>query len=214
MSFVIPTHTWEFVVAATLIILVPGPSVLFTVARAIAWGRLIAVATVLGNALGFYIISIAVALGLGPILQRSPVAYHAVQWFGGAYLVYLGYQAIKSSTTHAQEMSSVTEDRPTIAQTIRQGFIVGVLNPKSIVFFAAILPQFTDRDRGHLSSQLLFLGTIFILIAFLSDSCWGIIAGTFRQWLANDVKRLIRMRKTGGYVMAALGIFTILNSFR
>ncbi len=214
MTLVIPTHTWEFVVAATLIILVPGPSVLFTVARAIAWGRLIAVATVFGNALGFYIISIAVALGLGPILQRSPVAYHAVQWFGGAYLVYLGYQAIKSSTTHAQEMTSVSEDRPTIVQTIRQGFIVGILNPKSIVFFAAILPQFTDRTRGHLSSQLLFLGTIFILIAFVSDSCWGIIAGTFRQWLANDVKRLIGMRKIGGYVMAALGLFTILNSFR
>jgi len=214
MTLIIPTHTWEFVVAATLIILVPGPSVLFTVARAIAWGRLVAVATVLGNGLGVYLISIAVALGLGPILQRSPLAYHAVQWFGGAYLVYLGYQAIKSSSTHADEMKNVSKDRPTIIQTVRQGFIVGVLNPKTVVFFAAILPQFTDRNRGHLSAQLIFLGTIFALIAFVSDCGWGILAGTFRQWLASDVKRLIRMRKAGGYVMVALGIFTILNSFR
>ena len=211
---VIPTHTWEFIIAATLIILVPGPSVLFTVARAISWGRAIAIATVLGNGIGVYLISIAVALGLGPLLQHSSFAFHAVQWFGGSYLVYLGYQAIRDSVAHAEDMRVVAEKKPTIAETIRQGFIVGVLNPKTVVFFAAILPQFTDRERGHLTSQLIFLGTIFAIIAFISDSGWGLLAGTFRAWLAHDVKRLIRLRKIGGYIMIALGIFTVLNSFR
>jgi len=211
---IIPTHIWEYVIAATLIILVPGPSVLFTVARAIAWGRLIAVATVVGNGLGMYLISIAVALGLGPILQHSPLAYHAVQWFGGAYLIYLGYVAIKESAVHAEDMRSVTESRPSIAKTIREGFVVGVLNPKSEVFFAAILPQFIDRQRGNLSAHLICLGTIFAVIAITSDSLWGILAGTFRKWLSTDVKRLIRMRVTGGIVMILLGIFTILNSLR
>ncbi len=214
MTIVIPSHIWEYVVATTLIILVPGPSVLFTIARAIAWGRMIAVATVLGNGLGVYLISIAVALGLGPILQHSSPAYHAVQWFGGSYLMYLGYSAIKESAAHAQDMREVTESKPSIAKTIRQGFIVGVLNPKTVVFFAAILPQFTDREKGHLSSQLIFLGTVFAIIAFISDSLWGILAGTFREWLSTDVKRLIRMRVTGGVIMILLGLFTILNSFR
>lgn len=214
MTIVIPSHIWEYVVATTLIILVPGPSVLFTIARAIAWGRMIAVATVLGNGLGVYLISIAVALGLGPILQHSSPAYHAVQWFGGSYLMYLGYSAIKESAAHAQDMREVTESKPSIAKTIRQGFVVGVLNPKTVVFFAAILPQFTDREKGHLSSQLIFLGTVFAIIAFISDSLWGILAGTFREWLSTDVKRLIRMRVTGGVIMILLGLFTILNSFR
>ncbi len=214
MTIVIPSHIWEYVVATTLIILVPGPSVLFTIARAIAWGRMSAVATVLGNGLGVYLISIAVALGLGPILQHSSPAYHAVQWFGGSYLMYLGYSAIKESAAHAQDMREVTESKPSIAKTIRQGFVVGVLNPKTVVFFAAILPQFTDREKGHLSSQLIFLGTVFAIIAFISDSLWGILAGTFREWLSTDVKRLIRMRVTGGVIMILLGLFTILNSFR
>jgi threonine/homoserine/homoserine lactone efflux protein len=214
MRIIIPSHIWEYVIATTLIILVPGPSVLFTIARAIAWGRMIAVATVLGNGLGVYLISIAVALGLGPILQHSALAYHGVQWFGGAYLIYLGYGAIKESAAHAEDMRSVSESRPSIPKTIRQGFIVGVLNPKTVVFFAAILPQFTDREKGHLSAQLILLGTIFAVIAFISDSLWGILAGTFREWLSTDVKRLIRMRVTGGVIMILLGIFTILNSFR
>lgn len=214
MTIVIPSHVWEFVVTATLIILVPGPSVLFTIARAIAWGRLVAIATVLGNGLGVYLISIAVALGLGPILQHSSLAYNAVQWFGGSYLVYLGWQAIKESAAHAQDMQSVAESKPSIPQTIRQGFIVGILNPKTVVFFAAILPQFADRPRGHMSAQLILLGTIFAVIAFISDCGWGILAGTFREWLADDVNRLIRLRKIGGGIMIALGVFTILNSFR
>lgn len=214
MTIIIPSSIWEYVIASTLIILVPGPSVLFTVARAISWGRAIAVATVIGNGLGMYLISIAVALGLGPILQHSALAYHAVQWFGGAYLIYLGYSAIKESAAHAEDMRAVDEAKPSFATTIRQGFIVGVLNPKSVVFFAAILPQFTDRSKGHLSAQLILLGTIFAVIAIISDSLWGILAGTFREWLSTDVKRLIRMRVTGGGIMIALGLFTILNSFR
>ena len=214
MTAVIPSHLWEYIVATTLIILVPGPSVLFTIARAISWGRLIAVATVLGNGLGVYLISIAVALGLGPVLQHSSLAYHGVQWAGGSYLMFLGYQAIRDSRAHAEDMKVVTDTRPTIVQTIRQGFVVGVLNPKTVVFFAAILPQFTDREKGHLTAQLILLGTIFAVIAFISDSGWGLLAGTFREWLAHDIKRLVRLRVTGGYIMIGLGIFTILNSFR
>lgn len=211
---VIPSHLWEYLVTACLIILAPGPSVLFTIARAIAWGRGIAIATVFGNAVGMLLISVLIALGLGPFLQKYHWAYVGIQWFGGSYLIYLGYQAIKSSTAHAEEMSKIQKDKPSTLKTISEGFWVGALNPKSVVFFAAILPQFTDRARGHMTSQLLLLGIIFAIMAFLSDSSWGILAGTLRKWLATDVKRLVRLRVGGGSVMMILGVLTLLNSLR
>lgn len=87
-----------------------------------------------------------------------------------------------------------------------------MLNPKSVVFFAAILPQFIDQEKNNVTAQLLLLGAIFALIALISDGSYGLLAGTIRQWLAGDVKRLIFMRLTGGIVMIALGIFTILSA--
>ncbi len=213
MTLAIPSHLWEYLIAATLIILVPGPSVLFTIARAISWGRATALATVVGNALGMFTISIMVAIGLGPILQRFHTVYIAVQWLGAFYLVYLGIDAIRHSREHAQSMTDLRGGKPSITKTIRQGYLVGLLNPKSMVFFAAILPQFTDRSKGHLTSQLLLLGAIFCAICILSDGTWGIIAGTIRNWLSSDSSRLERIRATGGFVMVTLGLITFVNSF-
>lgn len=209
---VVPTRLWEYLVATTLIILAPGPSVLFTVARAIAWGRAAAVATVLGNALGMFLVSVLVAIGLGPLLQSSKTFYYAVQWLGGAYLIYLGFSAIKASKIDAQGMRSSEGTAPSIYSSIKSGFWVGVLNPKSIVFFAAILPAFVDRNKNNVTFQLLFLGLVFSLIAFISDGSYGILAGTVRQWLASDLRRLIFMRRFGGVVMIGLGIFTIFSA--
>jgi len=212
VTLIIPSNLWEYLVAATLIILVPGPSVLFTIARAISWGRATALATVVGNALGMFTISIFVAVGLGPVLQRSHPFYVGVQWLGAFYLVYLGIDALRHSKQHAQEMTDLSGGKPTIRKTIREGYLVGFLNPKSLVFFAAILPQFTDRHQGHLTSQLLLLGAIFCIICIFSDGTWGIIAGTIRNWLASDERRLERLRATGGFVMIALGVVTFINS--
>jgi len=209
---VVPSRLWEYLVATTLIILAPGPSVLFTIARAIAWGRAAAVATVLGNALGMFLVSVLVAIGLGPLLQSSKTFYYAVQWLGGAYLIYLGFSAIKASKIDAQGMRSSEGTAPSIYCSIKSGFWVGVLNPKSIVFFAAILPAFVDRNKNNVTFQLLFLGLVFSLIAFISDGSYGILAGTVRQWLASDLRRLIFMRRFGGVVMISLGIFTVFSA--
>lgn len=209
---VVPSRLWEYLVATTLIILAPGPSVLFTIARAIAWGRAAAVATVLGNALGMFLVSVLVAIGLGPLLQSSKTFYYAVQWLGGAYLIYLGFSAIKASKIDAQGMRSSEGTAPSIYSSIKSGFWVGVLNPKSIVFFAAILPAFVDRNKNNVTFQLLFLGLVFSLIAFISDGSYGILAGTVRQWLASDLRRLIFMRRFGGVVMIGLGIFTVFSA--
>jgi threonine/homoserine/homoserine lactone efflux protein len=212
MTIVIPSRLWEYALAAFLIILAPGPSVLFTIARAIAWGRATALLTVLGNVLGMYTMSIFVCFGLGPILSRSHLIFNLVQWGGGAYLIYLGASAIRDSPRDAVGMKQVVQDRPTPAATIRQGFMVGALNPKGMVFFAAIVPQFVDRAKGSITSQMILLATIFAAIALLSDGSWGLLAGTVREWFARDIQRLIRMRMSGGIVMILLGIFTIAQS--
>ncbi len=208
-SDILPTRLWEYLIATILIILAPGPSVLFTIARAIAWGRASAVATVAGNALGMFLVSVLVAIGLGPLLQRSHLFYNGVQWAGGIYLMYLGYSAIKASKLDAEDMQKKEEIKPSLINSAVNGFWVGVLNPKSIVFFAAILPAFVDKDKNTITQQLLVLGLIFCLIAFISDGSYGLLAGTAREWLSSDIKRLILMRRFGGAVMIGLGLFTI-----
>jgi threonine/homoserine/homoserine lactone efflux protein len=211
-SDAIPSRLWEYLIATILIILAPGPSVLFTIARAIAWGRVAAIATVIGNAFGMFLVSVLVAFGLGPLLQSSKLFYNGIQWAGGAYLIYLGYSAIAASKIDAQGLQKTEGSKPSFLTSIKNGFWVGVLNPKSIVFFAAILPQFVDQEKNNVTAQLLLLGAIFATIALISDGSYGLLAGTVRSWLAGDVKRLIFMRRFGGVVMIGLGIFTILSA--
>jgi len=211
---VVPSRIWEYCIAAVIIVLAPGPSVLFVLARAIAWGRATAIATVVGNVLGAFSLSVVVAVGLGPILQRSEVAFIGVQFLGGFYLVYLGIVAIKHSQIHASDMTNQGDIRPSKWRSMREGFWVGALNPKGMVFFAAILPQFVDRDAGKVTSQLILMGAIFAVIALFSDGTWGILAGTIRNWLATELKRLVFMRMTGGIVMIILGLLTLLSAIR
>ena len=210
----IPTRLWEFIVTSLVIILAPGPSVLFIIARAIAWGRVTALFSVLGNALGAFLLSALVALGLGPLLQRSAIAYGAVQWGGGVYLVYLGAQAISQRQVQAQAMSQDKGTHPTSMKSIRDGFMIGVLNPKTLVFFAAVLPQFIDRQQGQVAAQLLFLGALFVGMALISDGSWALIAGSARNWLARDKVRLIALRTLGGAVMIILGGVVIIAAIR
>jgi len=195
-----------------VIILAPGPSVLFVIARAIAWGRKTAVVTVAGNVTGAFALSTLVAIGLGPVLQRSDLAYAAIQWGGGLYLMYLGIEAIRQRKIHAEDMRNQGDIAPGVARSMRDGFWVGALNPKGLVFYAAVLPQFVDREKGNVALQLIFLGAVFSILAFISDGTWGLLAGTARQWLATDAKRLEKLRATGGIVMIILGISVLISA--
>jgi threonine/homoserine/homoserine lactone efflux protein len=164
--------------------------------------------------MGAFSLSVVVAVGLGPILQRSDLAFTSVQVLGGCYLVYLGITAIKHSQIHASDMTNQGDVRPSKWKSMREGFWVGALNPKGIVFFAAILPQFVDREAGKITSQLILMGAIFAVLAFFSDGGWGILAGTIRNWLATEMHRLVKMRVTGGTVMIILGLFTLGSAIR
>ena len=175
------THLTTFLIASLVILLVPGPSVLFTLARGVAWGRAVAVLTVLGNSLGTLLCSVVVAVGLGPLIAHSKVFSTVLQVMGGCYLLWLGIGALRHRHAHAHAMTKREDTRPRPLHVIRQGFTVGVLNPKSLVFFVAVFPHFVDRSRGDVTGQLLVFGVIFSVMAFCTDSTWGLIAGTARE---------------------------------
>ena len=201
-----------FFVASIAIIIVPGPSVLFTLARGVAWGRAVAVLTVLGNSIGTLLLSIVVAVGLGPLLSRSKPFAIILQIAGGVYLLWLGVDALRRRHAHAQAMAQREDVRPSNLHIIRQGFTVGILNPKSLVFFAAVFPHFVDRSKGNVTVQLLIFGVIFTVMAFMGDATWGVIAGTAREWLSGSATRLIVLRTIGACVMMTLGALIIVSA--
>ena len=200
----------ELILASVAIILVPGPSVMFVIARAVAWGRLTAWLTALGNALGMLLLSVFIAVGLGPLLQRSELLLIVVQVLGGIYLIYLGIDALRHRQAHADDMVKVEEVKPSNYQILRQGFTVGVLNPKALVFFSAVFPQFVDPAVGSITIQLLIFGAIFTALALMLDGTWGILVGSSRDWFVTSKSRLVTLRTIGGVVMMALGIGVII----
>lgn len=202
----------QFLVASMLIIIVPGPSVLFTLARGVAWGRAVAVLTTLGNSLGTLLLSFVIAIGLGPLLAHSKSLSIVLELAGGLYLVYLGVEALRHRHAHAASMTEREASRPAATTVVRQGFVVGVLNPKSLVFFAAVFPHFVNRHGGAVTVQLVILGGIFSVLAFCSDATWGIIAGTARVWLAGEPRRLVVLRCIGGVVMCTLGVIIVTSA--
>jgi len=198
------SHLLEFTVTAFVIILIPGPSVLFTVSRAIVLGRLAGVATVAGNTVGAFTQATFVAFGIGPLVERSIVLFTVLKLTGACYLVFLGVQAIRHRHSLAESLGGKVEQK-TVARIVLDGFTVGITNPKGIVFFTAILPQFVARQSGHVPTQIIVLGAIFACVALLSDSTWALAAGTVRAWLSRSPRRLALLGGTGGLAMIAIG---------
>jgi threonine/homoserine/homoserine lactone efflux protein len=161
-----------FAAMSLLLIVIPGPSVLFVIGRALAHGRRAALTTVVGNTLGAYLLAIVVAFGMGAVVERSAAVFIVLKLIGAAYLVYLGVKAIRQRKALRVAFADDARARGTL-RTLWEGFAVGVANPKAIVFFAAVLPQFVDRASGHVSFQMLLLGLVFCAIAMVSDSVWG-----------------------------------------
>ncbi|MQY06417.1 LysE family translocator [Actinomadura macrotermitis] len=193
-----------FCAMSVVIVLIPGPSVLFVVGRALAHGRRTALTGVVGNELGALLLTTAVALGVGGVVARSAVVFTVLKFAGAAYIVHLGVQAIRHRRSLQDAVGApAAGDR---GRALWQGFVVGVTNPKTTVFFAAVLPQFADRDRGHVPLQMMVFGLVFCLIALLLDSLWGLAAGTARAWFARSPRRLAAIGGTGGLMMIGLGV--------
>ncbi|WP_189786137.1 LysE family translocator [Streptomyces capitiformicae] len=210
-----------FAAMSFLLIVIPGPSVLFVIGRALAQGRRAALTTVVGNTLGAYVLIVAVAFGIGAVVERSVLVFTALKLAGAAYLVYLGVKAWRErGSLHAAvtggegrdgsgggaAQNGAARNGAGGRRTFWEGFAVGVTNPKTLVFFAAVLPQFVDRAQGHVAAQMLLLGLVFNVIALASDAAWGLLAATARDWFARSPQRLSLVGGVGGLTMIGLGV--------
>ena len=200
-----------YLLASFIIIVIPGPGVLFVVGRALAHGRRTALATVCGNAAGNYLVAACVALGIGAVIARSAPVFTAVKLAGAAYLIWLGVQAVRrrgelagafGAGGQAGGQAGAGGDRT----ALQQGFVVGVSNPKSYILFGAVLPQFVDPGAGHVPAQMLLLGLMSVLIGLVSDSAWGLAAAAVRAWFASSPRRCRLVGGAGGLAMIGVGL--------
>jgi threonine/homoserine/homoserine lactone efflux protein len=198
-----PENLLAFTLAAFVLIVIPGPSVLFTIGRALALGRIGGLLSVVGNALGLLPVIGLVALGVGGIVAQSVVLFTIVKVAGAAYLIYLGVQAIRHRGRAAAEAGGAAP-RSALRQ-LAEGFVVGITNPKTIAFFVAVLPQFVDLAAGAVALQMVQLGLVFFAIALISDAVWALVAAGARSWFGRSPRRISTLSATGGGMMIGLG---------
>ncbi|MFF0622455.1 LysE family translocator [Streptomyces sp. NPDC004296] len=196
-----------FAAMSLLVIAIPGPSVLFVIGRALAHGRRTALATVLGNLVGSYLLVLAVAWGLGALVESSAAVFTGVRLAGAAYLVHLGVQAFRHRKgMRAADLAAPPGERRSDLRTVLDGVLVGVTNPKGFVFFAAVLPQFVDHSAGHVPLQMTELGLVPVAIGLITDTVWGLCAAAARSWFARSDRRLSMVGGAGGLAMIGLGV--------
>jgi len=194
-----------FTLASLVLIVIPGPGVLFVVGRALAHGRRTALATACGHAAGNYVVAACVAVGLGAILERSATVFVVVKLLGAAYLIWLGIHAILRRKSLAAAFGVALEPREGW-RALRDGVVVGITNPKSYILFGAILPQFVNRAAGDISGQMLLLASVSVLLGAVSDCTWGFAASAVRNWFASSPRRFELVGGAGGLAMIGVGV--------
>jgi threonine/homoserine/homoserine lactone efflux protein len=203
-----PSSLVLFMTGAMLLLLVPGPAVLYITSRSIGLGRAAGLVSAMGIAVGTMFHVAAATLGLSALLVSSAAAFKLVKYAGAAYLIYLGIRTLRGGDAATLDPSS--EGR-SLRSIFGQGVLVNLLNPKTALFFLAFLPQFVDPARGHATLQILELGVLFALMGWVSDSAWATIAGTFSERLRGNVRLGRAQRKVSGGVLIALGLASALS---
>ncbi len=197
-----------FVLASLALLLAPGPAVLYVVARSVDQGRLAGIISVLGISLGGWVHVVAAAVGLSALLVSSALAFTIVKYLGAAYLIYLGITTLLAPTKPVGEAEIIKMSHIKI---FRQGMIVNILNPKTALFFFTFIPQFVDPTRGSVALQIVFLGSIFLIMAIITDGMYAIVAGTLGQWLKTNQQFLKIQKYLSGTIYIFLGITTALS---
>ncbi len=193
-----------FVSAALVLLLIPGPAVLYLVGRSIEQGRVAGLVSILGIHAATLVHVAAAALGLSAILASSALAFDIVKYAGAAYLIWLGLKKIFGREEGASEDSS--QKRHGHARLLRDGFIVNLLNPKTALFFLAFLPQFVELDRGHVATQIVVLGMTFTALGLVTDGAYALAAGTAGNWLKRSRGYLRFERYVSGAMFIGLGM--------
>ena len=206
MDIVIPSsqNLVLFAGAAIVLLLIPGPAVLYIVGRSVAQGRKAGLVSVLGIHAATFIHVLAAALGLSVLLLSSALAFSIVKYAGAAYLIWLGLRKIFGPAENGGANGELP--RYSHARLFRDGFVVNLLNPKTALFFFAFLPQFVDLGRGHVAMQITLLGLIFVVLGFFTDSSWALLAGTAGGWLKRSRGYLRFERYGSGILFIGLGL--------
>jgi threonine/homoserine/homoserine lactone efflux protein len=198
-----PSSLVLFMTGAMLLLLVPGPAVLYITSRSIGLGRAAGLVSAMGIAVGTLFHVAAATLGLSALLVSSASAFQLVKYAGAAYLIYLGIRTLCGGDAPALDPS---RERISLRRVFGQGVLVNLLNPKTALFFLAFLPQFVDPARGHATLQIFELGVLFALMGWVSDSVWAALAGTFAEHLRGNVRLGRAQRKVSGGALIALGL--------
>ena len=206
-----PSSLISFLLVALVVIVVPGPSVVFVIGRAMILGTRGALLSVWGNAVGVGVQIVAVALGVGSLVYASEVLFSVVKVLGSLFLIYLGIQGIlhRKQFASALETSASTSTKRVLLDSV----VVGLTNAKTLVFFIATFPLFVDPTRGSLVTQMFVLGGFFFVIGVASDMVWALAAGSARNWLSKSPDRLASVRMAGGIALVLLGTYLGYYSF-
>ena len=192
-----------------MLLLTPGPAVLYVVTRSVDQGRRAGLISVLGVHAGTLVHVAAAAAGLSAVLVASATAFSVVKYLGAAYLIYLG---IRQLIARAPEPTDVTlAAAPRLSRAFIDGFIVNVLNPKTALFFLAFLPQFVSVSRGAVPAQIACLGLVFCALGLLTDGLYALTAGSAAQWLRARRGVALTRRWIPGTMYIGLGLATALS---
>lgn len=199
------TALLSFMVLALIVIVVPGPSVVFVIGRAMILGTRGAVLSVLGNALGVGVQIVAVALGVGALVSSSPVLFDVVRIAGAAFLIYLGIEGIRHRRMFANSRESAGS--ASTRKLMIESSVVGITNAKTLVFFIASFPLFVNPANGSVIVQMFVLGGFFWVVGIASDLVWAVAASSARAWLSRSATRLEWVRVAGGVALIGLGVY-------
>jgi threonine/homoserine/homoserine lactone efflux protein len=192
-----------FTAASLVLIFTPGPDIVYVMTRGMAQGRRAALAAAAGFALGNFVHTFFVVVGLSALLMASPTAFQIVKWAGAAYLIYLGIKMIRSASGVSDAQSGPSLNGWAV---FRQSIIANVLNPKVALFFLAFFPQFINRAQGHPQIQMILLGTLFVLLTLICFGLVGFFSGSLGQWLQRNKAFENRMIKIAGAIFILLGL--------
>ncbi|MCS6847370.1 MAG: LysE family translocator [Anaerolineae bacterium] len=203
-----PAQVQLFVLASLALLVVPGPAVLYIVARSVSQGRLAGVVSAAGVQVGASVHIVAAALGLSAALLSSALAFNVVKYLGAAYLVYLG---VRQWLAREAANDETTVQPESLRRIFAQGIVVNVLNPKTALFFFAFLPQFVDPMQGNIALQVLLLGLLFVALAIINDGIYAMLAGSLGNWLRSNRRFWMGQRLFAGAVYIGLGVTTALS---
>lgn len=206
------TQLGALVLACVVLIAVPGPSVLFVVGRALSHGRDIAMLTAVGNAVGCYSAGVLVAVGLGPLLERWDLLFQLFKWAGVLFLIWIGVQAVRHAGPVGEGVADRVTGKTSRWKAVRAGALVGFTNPKNLIMFTVVVPQFINQDAGNLSLQMILLGLVPLTVGLICDSAWALTAAKARGWITGSAKRMTTAQRAGGLSVIAVGASVAVTS--